>query len=337
MREIGSEFWDIPLKNEENFIYPGDCQWLFTGRGALSFIIEDIRLSGRKAEKAALPAWCCESMVKPFLDAEIDVCFYPVYPGNGGLMRDFSGISDCDILLDVEYFGFEKREAPDFPGIVIRDATHSIFRPDMKGDYIFGSLRKWAGFSAGAFVRKAAGAFRARCGIRPEDGYGDLRSRAMAEKRAYIEGRSDSKAFLSVFSASHALLENAPTGPASAEDIYAARHMDGELIIKKRRENAAVLTEALPELTVFSKMDPDSVPLFVPVIIGGGKRDGLRKKLTENSVYCPVHWPLSPVQRPDGKSGRLYSEELSLVCDQRYSPEDMKKTVRLVREYLYGI
>ena len=69
-------------------------------------------------------------------------------------------------------------------------------------------------------------------------------------------------------------------------------------------------------------------PLFVPVIIKNGKRDVIRKKLVDNEIYCPVHWP-----HPDANcESNLYEMELSLVCDQRYGREDMQRIVDVLNK-----
>lgn len=65
----------------------------------------------------------------------------------------------------------------------------------------------------------------------------------------------------------------------------------------------------------------DAVP-YIAVIIIGKRRDYVRKAFTKNNVFCPVHWPWVS----EDLNGRnvLYESELSLVCNQRYSEDDMK-------------
>ena len=69
MGEIGSEFWNSPIGNKENEIFPDSTQWFLSGRGALQSIIKELK----NCRSAALPSWCCDSMVKPFIDAGIKV------------------------------------------------------------------------------------------------------------------------------------------------------------------------------------------------------------------------------------------------------------------------
>ena len=67
-------------------------------------------------------------------------------------------------------------------------------------------------------------------------------------------------------------------------------------------------------------------PLFVPIVIAKEKRNAIRKKLIDNQIYCPVHWP-----HPNAEcQSNLYEMELSLVCDQRYNGDDMKRIVEVL-------
>ena len=71
MKEIGSEFWDVPVTEIENNIFPKSTQWFLSGRSALQAIINDIK----ECHTVAMPSWCCDSMVKPFVDAGYTVRF----------------------------------------------------------------------------------------------------------------------------------------------------------------------------------------------------------------------------------------------------------------------
>ncbi len=169
MREIGSEFWDVPVTEASNDLFPEGTCWYLSGRSALSAILKEA--GGRTA---ALPSWCCDSMIKPFLNTGREVSFYA--PGR---IR-----TDCDTLLIMDYFGYTG-EAPDltgYAGTVIRDVTHSLFsRTYDDADYTFGSLRKWCGVYTGGFARARDGHPLER-GEEDASGYTALRAKAMEEK-----------------------------------------------------------------------------------------------------------------------------------------------------------
>lgn len=332
--EIGSEFWDIPLNKEENGLFPPNTAWFLSGRDALRAVIRDIR-ARRHFCAVAMPSWCCDSMIRPFLEEGVEVRFYPVYPGeDGSFIQELSSVRDCDGLLLMDYFGFRRQSPSNFDGVIIWDATHSIFSgiPE-EADYVFGSLRKWAGFWTGGFAwRKNSPLLDAGAGSKPSP-YVRLRQQAMKEKRAYLEGLRDDKRHLETFSAAEELLEGGASGPADARDIRAAKTLDVDFLRRRRRENASVLLEAVSDMALFPKLEEADCPLFVPILVPEGKRDALRRFLIQREIYCPVHWPVSPLHRLTGETRRLYGQELSLVCDQRYDPADMARLCTAIGEF----
>lgn len=56
--------------------------------------------------------------------------------------------------------------------------------------------------------------------------------------------------------------------------------------------------------------------------------------LIGKGVYCPVHWPISKHHILTNRTREIYEKELSIVCDQRYSAEDMKKIRCLIKKYM---
>ena len=101
-----------------------------------------------------------------------------------------------------------------------------------------------------------------------------------------------------------------------------------------RRENAAYLINELkkiPEIQVWrDSLGESAIPLFVPIIVDPDVRGDLRRTLTEANIYCPIHWPVSPLHN---EIGGLYDTELSLVCDQRYDIADMERMIGIIKRY----
>lgn len=328
-KEIGSEFWDIPLSAVYNEYFSASPSWFVSGRAALSSVIADIK-SRKSVRRAWLPSWCCDSMIYPFLQASIDVRFYPVFVQNRSLCQELPSANKNDILFLMSYFGYEDG-APKFSGseaTVICDVTHSVFtKSRLDAEYSFGSLRKWCGFKTGGFAYgvSATDAFDSR--------YYCTRERAMQEKSAYIAGKTESKSFLAVFAEAEEHLEECPVSCGAPEDISAAKKLDVAFIKSQRRKNAAVLLDALSEIAVFPKLKDEDCPLFVPILVKKDLRDDLRKHLIQNEIYCPVHWPISAYHSPNSQTQALYDGELSLVCDQRYSEEDMLRAVKVIKKF----
>lgn len=328
-REIGSEFWNAPTTDLQNRLFPESTQWFLSGRSALQAIIKDLG----ETRSVSLPSWCCDSMIKPFVDAGLEVRYYPVYWSGGQLIQEWS--FDCDVLFLINYFGYTGA-IPDlsgFKGTVIRDVTHSIFSTTYSdADYYFGSLRKWCGVWTGGYAWAKDG-HRVKPGIEDGSGYVSLREKAMQQKAEYIGGQREDKGYLQIFDEAEELLENIGSLPAADRDIQIAKTLDIEIIKNRRRANAWVLRAIFPDWLIFPKLSSNDVPMFVPVLVPGGKRNELRRYLIKNQIYCPVHWPVSDYHRLDEKEQFIYDNELSLVCDQRYTEEDMYRMVETIKEF----
>ena len=334
-REIGSEFWEVPTAaTEEGTLFPDTTQWFLSGRCALRSILRELT----EAKTVALPSWCCESMIRPFIDAGMTVHFYPVYYRDQ-LIQEIN--TEFDILFVMDYFGYTSMDIDRrYPGIVIRDVTHSVFSKSyMDADYSFGSLRKWCGFWTGGFAcTKDDHALLAEGS---EDyGYVSLREKAMQWKGAYINGKMDAKkngiedkGYLKVYEEAEKLLDAIEIAPAAERDILLARRMDTEFVKARRRANAEVLRKAFSDWLLFPEMRASDCPMFVPILVPNCKRDALRHYLIEHEIYCPIHWPLSEYHRPGIAERELYDNELSLVCDQRYTEDDMDRMVETIRSF----
>ena len=331
MREIGSEFWDVPTTKNRNTLFPEATQWFLSGRSALKAILQE--LSG--CNTVALPSWCCDSMIKPFVDARLEVHFFPVYWSDGQLIQERS--FDCDVLFVIDYFGYT-RSNPDlnsFKGVVIRDLTHSLFSTMYSdADYYFGSLRKWCGVWTGGYAWSKDG-HELQMEDSDDQGYSLFREQAMQLKNSYIHGWGvKDKGYLKVFDTAEEILENIGITKAADRDICLAQQLDVELIRTRRRANAEILRTAFPEWLIFPEMRETDCPMFVPIIVPNNCRDELRRFLIKEDIYCPIHWPISEYHQLDNRTRYLYDNELSLVCDQRYTEEDMYRMVEVIKMFM---
>lgn len=320
--EIGSEFWDVPVKEQNSKLFNEDTAWFLSGRSALRAIIQDLKKK-REVSTVAMPSWCCDSMILPFLLENLKVAFYPAFAPND-VKQEIT--SKCDVTLAMDYFGYQSNT--EFSaGTVIRDLTHSVFNNNHQDAlYYFGSLRKWCGLYTGGFA----------VGIDGVDGTSDeyvaLRKEAMQKKNDYINEKNSSKEYLNIFNTAEELLDSCLIAGAADRDIKIANRLDVEFIVNRRRSNAAILLEAFSDIAIFKEMKHSDCPLFVPIRVDN--RDKLRRYLTEHEIYCPVHWPLTDLHAINEIDKKIYQEELSLVCDQRYSEENMYREVEEVKRGL---
>ncbi len=334
--EIGSEFWDVPLSDTEQIRFPGNTRWFISGTSALQYILRDAARRNHFT-RAAVPSWCCSSMIEPFVQQGMKVCFYSVCVDENGLLTcDYTTAPPCDVTLVLSYFGYACQATKGAPsGILIRDLTHSLFcEKRQDADYSFGSLRKWAGFWTGGYAWKQ-GNWEEKGALPALDpAYEALRKGAMESKRRYLEGADDTKAYLKDFERAEEYLDQCGIMGGSPRDITIAPRFDEAAVRKIRKQNAEILLKAFRDCALFPTIGDSDCPLFVPILLNRDLRDGLRCWLIDNHVYCPVHWGLTDLHRLTDAQRALYEQELSLVCDQRYGATDMDRIVALAKEYL---
>ena len=71
------------------------------------------------------------------------------------------------------------------------------------------------------------------------------------------------------------------------------------------------------------------MPLFIPVFLEN--RSEVRKKMFSNNIFTPVHWPYESDKLNGEVKNLIYDKELSLICDQRYSLEDMERQIKVIK------
>ena len=316
IRELGSEFHEMPAECGGGIKLPRPGTLVFSGRTAIEAVLKKLPA----ARSVLLPSYCCDSMIVPFRKAAIETRFYDVGWNEG---FEIKAEGTADILLWCNYFGF-KNEIPAFDGVIIEDITHSFLSEQQyheKSDYLVASIRKWEPLNCGGYCSVEAGRQL------PPKEYIDLKTAAMKLKARYLSSHDaeEKQKYLQMFKESNHWLGEHYSGlsidPASRAFLD---HVDVQAQRRKRRQNAEALYRGLKDKVRFvfkeEKMD---CPLFVPVLLPN--RDEVRQKLISNQIYCPVHWP-----RPEGCNSNLYDRELSLICDQRYNEEDMEYQIRVL-------
>ena len=332
--EIGSEFWKNSYATKKYIEAQPNSVCLLSGRTALDFIIRDIK-NDLRFKKVMIPSYCCNSMIEPFRQNGIDIQFYPVteeeiyYPEN-----------DADAVLLIDFFGYRNPENIKLAiqekkagKIVIYDATHKLNELDFPADYLFCSYRKWV-YCNFAVAIKRNNAFHLEVPKVTNHIYVHMRNYAAECKKHYIfEKVSNKTEFLRLFAVAEDLLEKDYVGYAGISE-----YIDMNKLICARRTNAEYLINNLKEIDDVrlwkSHVDVSDTPLFVPILVKNGRRDKLKEYLIQNDIYCPVHWPSS--ERYEMYGG-FYAEELSLICDQRYTEEDMNREITIIEKFFEEI
>ena len=338
LKEIGSEFWiERGAFCEDS---RRDGSYVLSGRTAMDMIIGDVRLT-RKLSVAYLPAWCCDSMIAPFLGAGVKVKLYDMSLTESGLEYMADPSVETDLLFVCNYFGYSctmpESLIADFRrrgAVVVYDMTHSLLRdepvPDW-ADYYFASLRKWMNVVTGALIGKRDGTFPTDY---PQCPYWTVRRDAMFTKSDFIAG--DASALKSVFLAAygefgHRLVEDRGYG---MDDLSYSiwKSCDRNSLRKRRMDNASVLHRNLEGVRFLSDLREGDCPLFVPVFMDTREqRDKVRSYLVSKDIYCPVHWGRNCLVTEDMAVNAIFDTEMSVICDQRYGMDEMKRIINEIK------
>ena len=343
MKEIGSEFWHTQYNGfvTQNILdyfknIGVDVKFLMSGRTSIDYILNDIE---DLKKIVYMPEYCCSSMVQPFIDNGYKIQYYQVDLINNKYYIDEQ--FNCSIFFGMSYFGYDTSNMDDYIKkfkkknvIVLEDITHRIFCKKnhcKESDYLIASLRKWFPIYTGAI------AVNKKCGFRKNiDNYTineelvKYKKQAMNLKREYINDINiDCKdIFLDLFNKSNRMITDYKNRKMDEESLEILKTIDIEEIRKKRIYNLKIIEENLvnsDNVKLLYNYKNGDCPIFVPIILKN--RDYIRKKLIDNKIYCPIHWP-----NFNNFKNKIYANELSLICDQRYDEEDMKRVVKIIFE-----
>lgn len=356
-REIGGEFWLETMPDGgsmPDWLKTGDDYCLLlSGRTAIDFVLGDI---STPVKSVYMASYCCESMLKPFEERNIQIEFYEVSCGKEGIQYTIDVERSCDVFFGISYFGFSGKAADlymnifkDKGSIVIEDITHRLLSdvPCFRNaDYSIASLRKWFPVPSGGLAIKNNGKFKKQ-NLKKSSNFVEIKVDAMRKKADYINNykgqgnlrSSDKHVFMNLFSRFNDKLKDNYKGYEI--DEFSKRYLlnvDVPNVQEKRRDNARFLYKALKNHPFIDFMIPfvdfeKDCPLFMPVLVKRGLREALHKHLILSKIYSPVHWPVSCILPPNKNVRKIYDEELSLICDQRYDVADMQRSINAIEEF----
>lgn len=341
--EIGSYFW---LDRNEKNLFGDNIDWLpsvedscftFSGRNAIDVALRDI-LKNKSINRVLAPSYCCVSMLQSFIDRGLKIEFYDVGYKDGAFTYQVPTGDDHTVVLIMSYFGFGTSEAhrqieeiKKSGAAVIEDITHSLLHnapSSENSDYMVASLRKWFAIPTGGWVGKRVGQFAEKPNMDSNHAV-EEKIAAMHEKYDYLTGKIDTKEdfLLAQAKFDNDLIHVDRMLKIDDTSLGIVKATDVDHVVEQRRKNAGVLLVGLKDLdrTVMTlptvNLEADT-PLFLPIFMKTEDRDALRKHLIGKGIYCPIHWP-----EVMGAEVGVRANELSLICDQRYTEGDMRAIV----------
>ncbi len=300
-----------------------------SGRTALYAILLDLKSHGYN--RILVPDFLCGSIFLPIFSLGLK---WEKYHINKNMMPEL--LENCLIphsaVLLINYFGMldlaemvSWLKAYSDIKVIIDDVQAYFSEHIANVDYRFISLRKWFPVPDGAYVYAEKNVLN-RLEVFSRKG-----------KFARYKFAGNLLKNYTAFIGDNLSLDLIGQGEDEIDNDYLVKHtrisnyimpqLDLEIIAKQRKMNAKILHEALLEMGITHLYSCEAVPLFIPILISN--RDNIRKALFQNKIFCPIHWPKPEVYKD--KINPLYDEELSLICDQRYGEEEMRRQLEVIK------
>ncbi|MCK9181386.1 MAG: hypothetical protein M0P13_00705 [Fibrobacteraceae bacterium] len=326
--------------------------YTFSGRTSISLILKLIK--GQK--KALLPDYTCDSCITPFFDNGYSFSFYKINSDLTPDIGDFSKKAEAlqkhggGVLFLQTYFGFDslqsiRSQLQKYNGITfVEDTTHSWLSTFTKKESQFyvTSLRKWLGIPDGGVASTNQDSTNSAIHFGKEkieevEEY----AKASALKQEYLKESLSSD--IALEKKHYPLFKHTNSYFNETKDLLHISSLTKSIIQKadfhfikqQRRENYQFLLDHVCSKyvqTIYKALPEDVVPLYFPIIINSD-RSRFQKHLASKNIFCPFHWPVSPFLEKEISQESFQYRILSVVCDQRYSIEDMDYISKSINQY----
>lgn len=349
MREYGSEHPAVFLPDGyfDGFNKFGRCTWLRAGREALHLVA--LNLKGSNEHPVILmPAYCCHSMVDPFVKAGWGVVYYRL---NEDLTVDLDYLSHLLVAvrptaaLTMNFYGSASTHDAvsyikcGFPECVsIEDFSHctfslqDIFNPQV--DYYVTSIRKSIGVCDGSVIISQQ-TLDESCVEDNETEF--VHSRRDCQKLkadySYTQDSFQKNIFfpelrhqegeLDEFTGVHRISK---TGQEMLKTV------NGEMIRYARQKNMMHILERIQgkvESVPGIERCVEGAPFSLPILVEN--RDEVQRELAQKGVYAPVLWPIADEARAICPvSAEMADKMLSIPIDQRYNYDDIEDIASII-------
>lgn len=334
---IGGEF-KIPLAGIETKEFDNGI-FFASGRGAFAAILRKIIVNKDAIQEwggVVLPDYLCSSITQVCIDEKISYQFYHI---KDDLLPDeedlLTKLEDNKVVLLISYFGMinveniaNRIKKHNSNVVIIMDDVQNFYSQYSESnfwDYRFNSYRKWFAVPDGAQVFCKSGSIDLPHAKNTFAQY-KFSGNVLKNFSDWVEDNL----CLDLIGKGEEILDTDYNCECSKISRHLIPQLPFEEIKSKRMENASFLHDELEKLGIKHTYNPESVPLFIPVFLEN--RSEVRKKMFSNNIFTPVHWPYESDKLNGTIKNQLYETEISLICDQRYSLEDMKRQIEVLEK-----
>lgn len=292
---------------------------LNTARNATTLILEK-----RKYSKVYLPIYTCGVLIDAIKKLDIEIVFYTITANLE--IESFPPLAETEVLVYTNYFGFKdsyiKQLESKVSNLVIDNAQAFFSKPLNNIDTVY-CPRKFFGVPDGAYLNT-----NLELDIPLEK---DVSLNRVSHLLKRLE--SGPEAGFEDFKANEKSLDNEPLKEMSElTQTILKNSIDYNYASIQRNLNYNYLHEHLQHLNNLPiTFDETISPMVYPFITN---TNTLREKLIENRVFVAAYWPDVLDRCEKDSIEHFYTSNLvALPIDQRYDDADMKRIVKLVKQY----
>jgi len=341
---VGGEFYyDTRWLTDKRTISTENMTFLNGGKACLVVISDYLLDHGVK--KILLPSYLCPTIVTTLERCGLSCDYYQINPDFSIDLDDLAQKAvDHQTIYFINYFGFLHPLAVrnylsslrQKGVIVVEDNAQAGFNDQPTGDFILNSMRKLAAYDGGYLITP----FDVKPYIKKYQG---ISNRRLAVIRQYREQLAD---YLFQGIDIHNELEQMyklaeyyyETDLVIEGDLHERRQieqLDWKEIKRVRRENYLYMLSLLSGISelspVFPTLQPEIMPLGLPVYVSDVSRDWLINELGNSGIGLTIHWGellIDPRLNGNPIAVNMASKILTLVIDQRTSHKQMDYLVQ---------
>ncbi len=304
------------------------------GRACLA-VIGDY-LIGHGIRQILLPSYLCPSILDALERCGLTWGFYQINEDLSINLEDlYQKAVHAEAIYFINYFGFlHSSEARTFLKnlrqrgvIVIEDNALAGFTGHATGDFVFNSLRKLVPYDGGYLMTQHDVApYLAKYQGLPNRRLPLIREYRQHLQEYLIDRIGSYKKLVDLYSRADRFYESDVVVEGDPGEQAQIERLDWQGIRQTRRKNYRYLLRkiaSIPEITpVFPVLQPDAMPLGLPVYVNGVSRDALYDYLGENGIGLFIHWEElrhDPRTRGSTLAVAMAERILTLTTDQRTS------------------
>lgn len=325
-----------PSSVAEDFIFQRTSNLFLANARSGIFILVDLI----KPSSVWMPSFLCPTMVDAIDQTKTNLEFYEVDCRlKVSSFKWIQKIQANDMVFLIDYFGFPlpanlAEMIKSQGGYVVEDACQALFSDHVGkcSDFVLFSPGKFLGIPDGGILASRCHLSLEAVTLKPivQTSWWLKMLEASIARREFDRFGGE-RVWYQLFQQANACT---PCGYYAMSDLSKELLLscfDFTSIIKRRIENYRHLLSALSHIALFDSLPKGTVPLGFP--IKAKQRDDIRANLFKTNIYPPLHWEIEgTVPHRFAESHLLASHILTLLCDQRYSINELDKITSMVKD-----